>query len=235
MNKKFSRYLKKLALILIIAAIIVACIIFIPMFASLSEAETRDKLASIIDSLGIMGVTFMLVLQVFQIIVAIIPGEPIEVLMGLMYGTVGGLLLSLVGIAVGQAIVFLLVKRFGISFAKKFVNVRKFEELSFIKNAAKRDSLIFILFFIPGTPKDVLTYFVGFTGIPLKRFIILSTLARIPSVVTSTWAGATISEGDFLKTAIIFGITGILGIAGIIINNKITASKKSKSAALKKH
>ncbi len=214
--------------VLILLAAVVLCIILIPVIPSLADEKTRDAFAEFIESLGFFGVFVMLAIQVLQIIVAIIPGEPIELLMGLMYGTVGGMALTLLGIVIGQTIVFFLVKRFGISFAGKFVNVKKFEELSFIKNASKRDSLIFILFFIPGTPKDVLTYFAGFTGIPFLRFVILSTLARIPSIITSTWAGASIGDGDFMKTVIIFAVTGVLGLAGIYINNKIT-SKKAKT------
>lgn len=226
MNKKTALFLKIGAAIMILALITALCIVLIPMISSLTDEKTRDNFAAFIDSLGIFGILVMFLLQVLQIIVAIIPGEPIEILMGLMYGTVGGLVLTLLGIAVGQAIVFFLVKKFGIAFAKKFVDVKKFEELSFIKNASKRDSLIFILFFIPGTPKDVLTYFVCFTGIPFLRFVILSTLARIPSVITSTFAGASIGDGDFRKTVIIFAVTGILGLAGIFINNKITSKRK---------
>lgn len=227
MNKKSLLFLKIAAAILILTAAVALCVIFIPMISSLADEKTRDAFASFIDSLGFGGIIIMFLLQVLQIVVAVIPGEPIEILMGLMYGTVGGMILTLLGIALGQTVVFFLVKRFGIAFAKKFVNVKKFEELSFIKNASKRDSLIFILFFIPGTPKDVLTYFVCFTGIPFFRFIILSTLARIPSIITSTLAGATIGDGNFVKTVIIFALTGVLGLAGIFINNKITSKKEN--------
>ena len=226
MNRKTSLFLKISAAVIVLLALTALIIIFFPMISSLMDEETRNAFAEIIDSLGFFGILAMFLLQVLQIVVAIIPGEPIEILMGLMYGTLGGFALTMLGIATGQAIVYLLVKKFGISFAKKFVNVKKFEELSFIKDASKRDSLIFILFFIPGTPKDVLTYFVGFTGIPFLRFIVLSTLARIPSVITSTLAGATIGDGDFMKTVIIFAVTGVLGLAGIFINNRITSKKE---------
>lgn len=227
MNKKASSIFKIAAVILLLIAAAILCVIFIPMIASLSEPENRQAFSNFIESLGILGVAVMFFLQVLQIVVAVIPGEPLELLMGLMYGTVPGFLLTITGIFAGQAIVFLLVKRFGITFAEKFVDVNKFRELSFIKNASRRDGLIFILFLIPGTPKDVLTYFVCFTGIPFLRFLVLATIARIPSVITSTLLGASIGDGDFLKSAVVFAVTGVLGIAGIIVNNKLT-SKKDK-------
>ena len=227
MKKKFSAVLKIVAVIFLLAALLALCVLLIPMVLSLRESENQVRFHEFIDSLGAFGVLTMLVLQIIQITVAIIPGEPIEILMGLMYGTLGGLALTLLGIAIGQTLVFFAVKKFGIKLAEKFVDVKKFENLSFLNSSKKRDSLIFILFFIPGTPKDVLTYFAPFTGIGFRRFIVISTLARIPSVVSSTWAGASISDGSFLKTLIIFAVTGIVGIAGILINNKIS-NKQNK-------
>ncbi len=223
MNKKLLLALKIAAAVIVLAVIVMLCIWLIPLVASLAEPENQEKFREFIESLGALGVLAMLVLQIIQIVVAIIPGEPIEVLMGIMYGTLGGLLLTIVGIVIGQTLVFFTVKRFGIKFASRFVDVKKFSELSFLKRPERRDGLIFLLFFIPGTPKDILTYFAPFTGINYLRFIVLATLARIPSVVSSTWAGATLSEGSIIKTVLIFAITGAVGLIGIYINGRITA------------
>ena len=172
----------------------------------------------------------MLGIQVLQIVVAVIPGEPIELIMGLMYGTWGGLALTLTGILIGSAIIYFCMKRFGTGFASKFVDTNGFKKFRFLNDPAKRDSFIFLLFFIPGTPKDVLTYFAPLTGIPFVRFITIATLARIPSVVTSTLVGSSVSKGEFLKSLIVFAITGVVGIAGILINNKFTAAQEKKLA-----
>lgn len=223
----------KKALKILLAAVIAAAVILLtiklfPLVLSLSEPDARESFRAFIESLGALGIVVMLLLQVLQIIVAIIPGEPIEILMGLMYGTVGGLLLTLAGILIGQCAVFVLIRRYGISFARRFVNVDKFAELSFLRDDAKRDSLIFLLFFIPGTPKDVLTYFAPFTGIPMAKFLVLATLARIPSIISSTWAGASLGDGDFAKTIVIFAITGVVGIGGILVNRAITGKKSDR-------
>ncbi len=223
MNRKLLLTLKILAALLILAAAIALCVWLIPLVVSLNNPDVQAEFQAFIESLGVFGVLAMLLLQILQIIVAIIPGEPIEILMGVMYGTFGGLFLTLLGILIGQTIVFFAVKKLGIKFAARFVDVKKFSELSFLKSPEKRDSLIFLLFFIPGTPKDILTYFAPFTDINFARFIIIATLARIPSVISSTWAGSSISDGSIQKTVIIFALTGIIGIMGIIINNKITA------------
>jgi len=213
---------KAIAVTAVIALLVLVIIKLWPFVISLTTDEGREAFGEFIDSLGAFGIIAMLLLQTVQIIVAVIPGEPIEILFGMMYGTFGGLLLALFGVAAGQILVFLFIRRFGINFARKFVDVDKFSNLKFLKDPARRESLIFLLFFIPGTPKDILTYFAPFTGIALPRFMIISILARIPSVISSTWAGATLSEGSFVKTAVIFAVTGAVGICGIILNNMIT-------------
>lgn len=225
MNPKIKKILKILAAVVIIAAVVALCVYMIPAVLSLSQPENQQKFEEFVESLGFLGILLMLFIQILQIIVAVIPGEPIELIMGLMYGTFGGLFLSLAGVLAGSAIVYFCVRKFGISFAKKYVDIEKFEKLKFLNNPSKRDSLVFILFFIPGTPKDVLTYFVPFTKMPPLRFLATATIARIPSIITSTAVGSSVSEGEFLKSIIIFAVTGILGIVGIIINNRITSSQ----------
>lgn len=221
-DQKLPLALKLIAAALIIAALTALSVWLIPAVLSLRDPVVRERFREFIDSLGAFGVVAMLLLQILQVVIAVIPGEPIEILMGLLYGTLGGLTLTLIGVAVGQIAVYFLIKRFGMRFASKFVDTEKFGKLKFLKDPTKRDGLIFILYFIPGTPKDPITYFAPFTGIPFLRFILISTLARIPSVITSTWAGASISDGSVARSVLIFAVTGVIGIFGIILNNYIT-------------
>lgn len=223
-----KKWLKITLIVLAAAAVVALCVWLIPLVWSLRQPENQAAFEEFVGSLGVFGVLLMLGIQVLQIVVAVIPGEPIELIMGLMYGTWGGLALTLTGILTGSTIIYFCMKRFGTGFASKFVDTNGFKKFRFLNNPAKRDSFIFLLFFIPGTPKDVLTYFAPLTGIPFGRFITIATLARIPSVVTSTLVGSSVSKGEFLKSLIVFAITGAVGIAGILINNKFTAAQEKK-------
>ena len=225
-----KKWLKITLIVLAAAAVAALCVWLIPLVWSLRQPENQAAFEEFVGSLGVFGVLLMLGIQVLQIVVAVIPGEPIELIMGLMYGTWGGLALTLTGILTGSTVIYFCMKRFGTGFASKFVDTNGFKKFRFLNNPAKRDSFIFLLFFIPGTPKDVLTYFAPLTGIPFGRFITISTLARIPSVVTSTLVGSSVSKGEFLKSLIVFAITGVVGIAGILINNKFTAAQEKKLA-----
>ncbi len=223
-----KKWLKITLISLAAAAVVARCVWLIPLVLSLRKPENQAAFEEFVGSLGIFGVLLMLGIQVLQIVVAVIPGEPIELIMGLMYGTWGGLALTLSGILIGTTLVFYLVKRFGDSFARHFVDTKNFEKLKFLRDPTRRDSLIFILFLIPGTPKDILTYFVPFTDIKFSRFLPLATLARIPSIISSTLVGATVGDGKLWQSALIFAATGVVGLIGIILNQKLQEKLQNK-------
>ena len=84
----------------------------------------------------------------------------------------------------------------------------------------------FILFLIPGTPKDMLTYIVGVTDMSVWKFIGISTFARIPSVLSSTIIGSTMRQGEWKVSLIVFLVTGIIGIVGIGFKVKAGQTKR---------
>lgn len=213
-----KKVLKTILIVLAALAAVAFMALAVNFVFSLKEPENQQKFSEFINNLGIFGMALMLLVQILQIVIAVIPGEPIELLMGLMYGTIGGLALTLSGIVIGTTIVYYLVKKLGEPFARKFVDTKSFEKLKFLHDPTRRDSLIFILFLIPGTPKDILTYFVPFTNIKFSHFLPLATLARIPSVITSTLVGATVGDGKIWQSILIFAATAVIGLAGILIN-----------------
>jgi uncharacterized membrane protein YdjX (TVP38/TMEM64 family) len=129
------------------------------------------------------------------------------------------------GIAAGTSLVFLIVRKQGRRFVDRFVSGKTFSRLKFLKDPSKRDVLLFLLMFIPGTPKDTLTYFAPFSGVTLLRFLVISLIARIPSVISSTYIGANIMEGNYMTGVIAFLAVGAVSLAGIIIYNKLIAMK----------
>ena len=150
---------KKWKIILIVFAVLViigVTIAVTPFVLSLRDETNQENFRNFIDSLGIYGPIVVLLLQILQVIVAIIPGEPIEILIGVMYGTWLGLFLCLLGIAIGSTLIFILVRKFGKKIVNRFVNSDKFENIKFLKDTTKRDSLIFLMFFIPGLQRYTL-------------------------------------------------------------------------------
>lgn len=213
-------------MIIFLAATIGLTIFLIPTIMSLTTDAGREQLKQAVESFGGFGWLIFLLLQILQVIVALIPGEPIEIIGGVLFGTFGGMALCLLGLLTGTIIVYYLVRAVGKPLVDAFVKPEQMEKLSFLQDESKVAAAVFVLYMIPGTPKDTLTYFVPLTKMKPLHFFILSTLARIPSVVSSTLVGEKLGEGSFLTSALIFGATAIIGLLGIFINDRYTKKKQ---------
>ena len=145
-----------------------------------------------------------------------------ELAAGLLYGTWGGLLICLTGILLGSSMIFAIVRRFGRPLVQRLVDEESIQKYAFLTDARKLDTLIFLMFLIPGTPKDTLNYLCPLTSISPVRFLVLSTFARIPSVISSTFAGANFAEGNLLASVIVLGITSAVGLLGIRYEHVLT-------------
>ncbi len=216
---KKADVIKFIVLLAVLAIFIALIIAFFPFFLSLREESVRNGWIDWLKSLGFKGLLVSTGIQAIQVVLAVIPGEPVEIGMGFLYGTWGGLGICLLGIFIGSLIIFLLVKLLGVSFVKSLVGEEKMKKMKFLHNEKSLDTVVFILFLIPGTPKDMLTYFIPLTPMKPVRFLILATFARIPSVITSTLVGASLGSNRWGLSILIFILTAIMGIIGIQINN----------------
>lgn len=224
MNRKKAG---KILFILLGATAIIALTAFLlPAVLSLKDEDSRAAFAVQIQSLGAWGPVVLLLIQIIQIIVAIIPGEPIEILAGVMYGTWGGLALCLTGVLIATVIIYFTVRKLGRNAVNKMIKKEESAKYAFLFSEKNIVYLIFLLFFIPGVPKDVLVYLCPFTKIKPLQFFLISTFARIPSVITSTWAGENLSEGKFWESVLIFAVTGAVALLGILIHNRFIAKKE---------
>ena len=187
---------------------------------------SQDGFREYIQSFGPLGWLVLLGLQFLQVFIALIPGELLETAAGYAFGPWMGTLLCYLGVAVASALVFLLTRRFGTKLVEVFISREKINELRFINTEQKRNSLIFLLFFIPGTPKDLLTYFVGLTDIKLSTFLVISLIARLPSVLSSTFGGHLLGEGEYWGALILYGSTALVSGIGLLIYNAILRRKQ---------
>ncbi len=205
---------KTISTIIYISAVVLLAFIASPLVKSYDNPE---KFIRLIDSFGIFGFLVMLFIQIAQIIVALIPGEIIEFVAGTLYGWLGGLLFCLCGIAIGQSVIFFAVKILGDSLVKKAAGSKAMTKYKFLRDEKRLKTVIFILYFLPGTPKDLLTYAVPMTKIKFLDFFVISLLARIPSIVTSAYGGDAFADKDYISLAIVYGIILIISVGGMVI------------------
>ena len=183
--------------------------------------EEPDKFRAWVNNYSWISRVIFIGMVVLQVIIAIIPGEPLEFGAGYAFGAIEGTVLTTIGIAVGAIIVFALVKRFGMSFVEIFFSNEKISRIKFLKQSKKRDFLVFLIFLIPGTPKDILTYFLGLTDMKYSYVIFVSIVGRFPSVITSTISGSLLGEENYLLAIIICVATLIISGIGLLIYNRL--------------
>lgn len=214
--------------ILVFAAVLVLLTFFFSKVLSPYLGST-EELRTFLNSYGWKGYLILMGLQCLQVVVALIPGEVIELGAGYAYGAVRGTAICLIGVAISSALIFLLVKRIGVSLVEMFMPREKIHQLRFINNEKKLKRVVFLLFFIPGTPKDILTYFVGLTNMTLSEFLSITLIARIPSVLSSTISGQMLGDENFLTAGIVYAITGVLSVLGYLLYNRIVQKRQNKS------
>ena len=147
-------------IVLLTVLTIFTCVKLIPFLFSLNVESNRVKFENYVKNLGIFGILIVLLIQILQVFIAIIPGEFVELLAGFLYGTWGGLLLCLIGNFIGSLLIYLTVKIFANKYMLKLKE--KLRLYSFLNNKKKISLYLFIIFLIPGLPKDIFTYLVPF-------------------------------------------------------------------------
>ena len=166
-----------------------------------------------VDQQSPLGPLAFMGMVILQIVVAVIPGEPLELAAGYACDALEWTLWCLLGAFAGRTVVFLLVRRFGARAVEVFFPLEKLQDLKFLQNQRRLTFWVFFLFFLPGTPKDVLCYIVGLTRLPLRSWLIISAIAPIPSIVTSTIGGDALGMGNYAFAALVFVLT--LAVSGL--------------------
>ena len=217
---------KKIYLFAIIVALIfiaaVGYLVGKPMIEFVREPE---RFRAWVDSSGFVSRVIFVGMVVFQLIIALIPGEPLEMGAGYAFGAWEGTILCIIGCVIGSALVFLFVRRFGVKLVEVFFPREKIRSLRFLQDSRRLNLLTFIVFFIPGTPKDLLSYFIGLTDMKLGTWLFITAVARIPSIVTSTVTGDALGLKDYQFALIAFGVTLALSLAGILVYRRLSARR----------
>lgn len=230
MIKKKAKIFKIIMFIVAILLIIGIIIYLFPVMKNLSTHEGQLAFKSRIEESGILGFLILLGLQIAQIFLVILPGEPLEILAGMCYGAIGGAIFIFFSVALTTTIIFLLVRKFGRKFIEQSFDkekIDKIEKSKIFQNPKNIEFILAICFAITGIPKDILIYVGGLLPIRPIRFILIATFCRFPSVISSTIAGQYFSEGNWKISLLIYGITFIVTILALIIirifdKNKIT-------------
>jgi uncharacterized membrane protein YdjX (TVP38/TMEM64 family) len=169
----------------------------------------REKISAIIEPFGASAPVVFMMVQLFQVLFAPIPGEASGFIGGYLFGTTLGFLYSSIALTAGSWLNFAIGRFLGKRYIRKLipaVHLRRFDTI------LKRQGIIviFLLFIFPGFPKDYLCLFLGLSAIPAKVFILLASIGRMPGTFMLSLQGASISEQNYPLFALVIGISLVI-------------------------
>ena len=196
-----------------------------PMIHDIFEPGGIERVTTEVRNAGPWGFLILLAIQFLQIVVAFIPGEVVQVAAGMIYGPWVGALIIWLGCIISSSFIFVLVHKLGAPFVQAMVPEKYMGKFREWEASDKFKAIVFVLFLIPGLPKDVFTYITPLTHMSMRSFVTISNVARIPGIVLSTYAAAGLVSGDITQSIIIFAVTALVAIVALIVYGRVTRKK----------
>lgn len=208
-------------------SLLAVILIGIPLYIWFFQHQLIDDFSSIKDMkawlMEYSGISALVYLgaQILQIIICIIPGQALQFTAGYIYGFWLGLILSIIGAILGSIVVYYIARFLGKDAVHIFFGERKVTEAIDQMNSRKGLVITFIIFLIPGIPKDICSYAAGISDIKLKPYLIVSLIARIPGMAGSLLIGHQIGAGGYTSAIIISAIAVVLFVLGMFFRKQI--------------
>ncbi|MGO8693003.1 MAG: TVP38/TMEM64 family protein [Rectinemataceae bacterium] len=202
---------------------IVLVLVLLVVFRDALFGLFRDRAAirSWIEARGSWGPMAFVGLQVLQVVIFVIPGEIVQVAGGYIFGFWPGSILSLVGITIGSMVNFAAGRLLGRPFVESIFPKEKIEAVERATGSGKAAAGFFLLFVIPGIPKDVLCYVAGVTGLGFPSFLAVSILGRFPGILGSSFMGSAAYDRDFRMALVVLVLACVLFFGGLVFKERI--------------
>lgn len=217
MSNKKKAYLKLFILLCIV--VILPIVLYLNFRDTLFNIEWLKNLPNYLQNYKSTAGFVLAGLQILQVIICILPGQPIQFASSYMYGVAGGLIISLVGAIIGSTITFYIAKILGYDALKNLFGEEKVENYRNKINSGKGLLISFFIYLIPGFPKDLVAYVAGISRMQLLPFLIVSTIGRTPGMLGSLFFG-TFFQNENYKAIILLAIVCIIFLAICFIKRK---------------
>ncbi|MHB8880814.1 MAG: TVP38/TMEM64 family protein [Thermodesulfovibrionales bacterium] len=180
----------------------------------------RERIKAFLASLGPLSFAGFILLQTLQVVAAPVPGEVTGFLGGYLYGPALGLILSTIGLTLGSFIAFWLSKTFGRPFVDRFVSKKTMAKYDYLLHH-KGAFLVFLLFLIPGTPKDILCYILGLGHLTTKEFLLISTVGRFGGTLLLTLGGSYIRQHQYYRFSVLLAVAIVVIFISLVYKDKL--------------
>lgn len=218
-NKKTKKLIYALPAVLLVGVLLWCSAVFTPRL--LAFFKDRAAVRETLLSHGWRGAAVYVALQALQVIVAFIPGEPVLLAGGYVYGTALASVYIVLGVFAGELLAFFLSRAVGSPLLTAFVSPRRLVRFRRLLNGTKGKTTVFLLFLLPGIPKDILVYLAGISPLRPVQFFIISMVARLPAAVGGAYIGANLQSGNYLRAFAVFGAAAVLCFAGLLLKGPL--------------
>lgn len=209
-------------------ALLLLIIIGLPLYIYFFEPQLIDSMSSmenvnaLFEHYHAESILVYIGAQILQIIICVIPGQWIQFAAGYMYGFWLGFLYSIIGAAIGSVVTYYLAKLLGRDAMHLIFGEARINEFIHKLNSKKAIVIVFLIFLIPGVPKDLCNYAAGISEMKLKPFLIVSLVGRSPGMMGSLLIGRQIEAGNYTGAIVVAAVAVVLCVVGIIMRKRLT-------------
>ena len=209
-------------------ALLLLIIIGLPLYIYFFEPQLIDSMSSmenvnaLFEHYHAESILVYIGAQILQIIICVIPGQWLQFAAGYMYGFWMGFLYSIIGAAIGSVVTYYLAKLLGRDAMHLIFGEARINEFIHKLNSKKAIVIVFLIFLIPGVPKDLCNYAAGISEMKLKPFLIVSLVGRSPGMMGSLLIGRQIEAGNYTGAIVVAAVAVVLCVVGIIMRKRLT-------------
>lgn len=229
LSEKTAAIIKVVAFVFVFGTLLGLFIAYFDFFYSLLKLSNRQTLRSEMVAMGWWGYGLAFLIQFAQVVISFLPGEVVELFLGMAYGPFVGLLIALIGVVAGTTVAYYLAKWIGLPFVRLFIKKNYFAKYAFLNDEKKVALGVFIVYLIVGLPVDTATYLAPGLKIKFWKFLLLSTVARIPKIISSTIVGHYLVEDNLWVSIIVFFGTAFLSVIAALIFHFVNRKRVAKT------
>lgn len=223
MENKTLRTILSFAELLLLLIIVIGIPLYIVTFHRewLFYFDSVENIERFLETYQAESMLVYLGLQVFQVIVSVIPGQAVQFVAGYAFYFWVGYLLAIAGVAIGTMMTYGLSRALGRKAIYALLGQEKMSKYVDRLNSPKAYVIVFIIFLIPGLPKDLFGYAVGLSDMKFKPFLLISLIARSPAMMCTIAMGHAARTDSYGLLILLLAIISICFLAGLIWREKL--------------
>lgn len=209
---------KIFSIVLFVSALVMVWVFRVPVADIFSWFGNREAVIETLRGLGNWGPIIIITLLILQVFLAFIPGQALMVACGYIYGFGMGFLISWFGLFAGGQAAFYLARRYGRSFAERWISP---EVLSKWDKVSNRQGIGFyaLSLVLPVFPNDAMCYVAGLGKISSRRFLLANSMGRALACLFTSAAGAYGSSLGLAQWGVIAVVVLLVCLGWVIVRS----------------